>query len=106
VSCPVCRYPRFNSTESHPTMGGDARRIRRRCSNCGHITTVYEVKRELLDELKELRATRERIRGLVGAGTSSYCTECKHWGPDGCGLEIPEAGGTFASECSTFDPGP
>jgi hypothetical protein len=111
MSCPECRYPRYKATESHYVMRGEARRVRRRCASCGHTGTIYEVSKALLDELTELRTLRSKVQELLGgggepAGGGPYCVECKHWGPDGCGLDLPEAGGGFAAECSTFNPGP
>lgn len=86
-------------------MGGEAKRIRRQCAHCGHAGTMYEVKLGLLDELRELRRNRDKIRRLVGgvvAAASETCQECLLWGPRGCGLELPEAGGDFAAECSAY----
>jgi transposase-like protein len=31
-----------------------------------------------------------------------HCIECLHWLREGCGLEFPEAGDTFATDCSAY----
>jgi len=39
---------------------------------------------------------------LMGEDGKS-CRNCKHWWKGSCGLDIPEAGGAFASDCSCFE---
>ena len=39
---------------------------------------------------------------LVGKDGKS-CRSCKHWWKGNCDLDIPEAGGSFASDCPYFE---
>jgi transposase-like protein len=35
-------------------------------------------------------------------GPMIYCTSCRHWGRNRCGFGFPDAGDTFATECSVY----
>ena len=35
-------------------------------------------------------------------GPMIYCASCTHWSRDRCGFEFPDAGDTFATECSVY----
>jgi len=48
------------------------------------------------------RSNSSRRSKLVGKDGKS-CRNCKHWWRGSCGLDIPEAGGAFASDCSYLE---
>lgn len=83
------------------------RRVRRMCSNCGHRHTVYEVGKEVLDELERDAALLKQMRILLDVQdrvVSIQCNSCTYWSNDGCTMDFPEAGGEFAGECSVYTP--
>ena len=59
-----------------------------------------------MDEYKELKLRhRQAIQLLTGlTQTLKNCSSCSFWDHDGlkCSLGLPEAGGTFAEECSSY----
>jgi len=109
MSCPQCRHPQIEIVESHWTLNKQARRIRRRCRNCFHGYTFFEVQQPLLDELRQLRLVKASMIKLLGvdapeAPKALTCQQCKFWEGNGCDMDIPEAGGIFAGECSIYSP--
>jgi hypothetical protein len=107
--CPDCRgaYSVVESRDEGPY-------VRRRwcCDSCRQRATTYEVSRERYQELikaaETLNLIRSALGGLLPAGPPASppaltCqANCKHWGENGCGFDWPEAGGSFATECSTY----
>jgi len=72
---------------------------------CGkHVLSdsLRSARRPKPPSLKEsaLNALEHILRPRVGA--FRYCVECLHWSSGGCGFGFPEAGDTFATECSVF----
>lgn len=60
--------------------------------------THRDVHPELPRNIPRPQAKRKRIDD----SSSISCRDCVHWWQGGCGLEVPEAGGAFATECSYF----
>jgi len=103
ANCPSCNSSQIQVTESHVTFSNQARRIRRRCQKCGHNWTMYEITAETLDKYKVLKEKFDRLRTLMfSEGNVFDCHNCTQWTNDCCSLDIPEAGGSFASECSYY----
>jgi DNA-binding transcriptional regulator YdaS (Cro superfamily) len=50
------------------------------------------------------RAAQVKALGAVPTirSTKITCQDCAHWWQKRCGLDIPEAGGTFAIQCSFY----
>lgn len=48
------------------------------------------------------QATLDYTGALPGGLAVLNCRNCAHWWQRRCGLDIPEAGGAFASECSCY----
>lgn len=102
-TCPECHATRINVIESHLTFNNQAKRIRRRCIACKHSWTTYEVTQETLDKYKVLQQKIDFLRmHLFSEGNVFDCHNCTQWENDHCSLDIPEAGGSFASECSYY----
>jgi hypothetical protein len=60
--------------------------------------------KDLWPELpRVLPEVRNYKRGPSVRSTKVTCQDCEHWWQKQCGLGIPEAGGTFAVECSFFE---
>ena len=79
-------------------ISGDAR-----CIACKHSWTTYEVTQETLDKYKVLQQKLDFLRThLFSEGNVFDCHNCTQWENDHCSLDIPEAGGSFASECSYY----
>lgn len=83
-------------------------RRRRECSACNHRDTTYEVSQELYRELKEAHAVNKKILSLLKLDAfkkvdEKTCDNCAHYKNSLCYFEFPDAGGTFAEECSLFE---
>lgn len=112
-SCPRCRARAFVVWETD--VRADARYRRWKCRECGHRETTYEVSQEVWERCQHALAVMDRLAVLVQDPHAfqirrpsklsvgrQICTDCDHWGPGGCGLSLPEAGGAFAEECAVF----
>lgn len=105
--CEKCKSSKLRITESHLISGGRVRRVRRRCQECGHRHTIYEVSKAVLDELEQQALLLKQLRDLLDVQenlASIYCDSCTYWGNNGCSMDFPEAGGKFAGECSLYTP--
>lgn len=105
-TCPKCAHPKFLPVESHTSYSNRAQRIRRRCANCGHAWTVYEVTRDFMDYVRNLELRLSRAAALLtdDAPGQQTCNQCKQWSHERCSLDLPEAGGSFAADCAYFAP--
>ena len=102
-NCPKCHTRNVTVVESHSTFRGQAKRIRRRCSSCRHAWTIYEIDQETVDKYKALQQKFDYLRNyLFAEGNVLDCHGCHQWVDGECSLDIPEAGGSFASECSYY----
>lgn len=101
--CPKCNHTKIHVVESSPSHQKETRRIRRRCINCDHSWTIYEIERETLDYYREIKQKYDYIKSfMLRDETSTTCNDCHQFVDGKCSLDIPEAGGTFATECSYF----
>jgi len=103
-TCPKCGG-RIRMLNTEPNREGSRSR-RYGCQDCGHRFSTIEVPLDWVEELRDLRQLRSQLRGLVGGSKVALivsCDQCVHWYKDNCGLGIPEAGATFATDCSSFD---
>jgi len=108
MKCSVCGAIALKCIESHKSftgLSGDIQRQRFLCP-CGNKETVYVVTKALLEDYKDLkmraRLAAEMLTGLTQ--TLRECSSCSFWDHDKleCNLGFPEAGGTFAEECSSY----
>ena len=101
--CPSCNHTKLDVIESSPTFNNTARRIRRRCTNCQHKWTVYEVTQDQIDEFRRHEQLLNQLRQFLNAeSTARRCYQCQQWVNAQCSLTIPEAGGDFAEDCAYF----
>jgi hypothetical protein len=85
-------------------------RRRKECTSCGSRVTTYELSAEHYKELEECKARLENVLrvldtylGKLTTDPKVTCRNCIYMKPDGeCDLGFPEAGGTFAAECSSY----
>lgn len=64
---------------------------------------MYEITAETLDKYKVLKEKFDRLRQMMlGDDTVFACHNCHQWANDSCLLDIPEAGGSFASDCAYY----
>jgi hypothetical protein len=64
---------------------------------------MYEITPEILDKYKEMQDKFDRLHSLLfNEAPTLTCHQCHQWDRDHCSLHLPEAGGTFASECSYY----
>lgn len=109
--CSKCDSRQCYVLETKPSRHG--RRRRYVCPDCGYRETTYELSQARLDELIQADRLYQAIRQLLpstrGSGDPCKseaalhdCVHCIHWSTDRCALDIPEAGGAYASECSVF----
>jgi transcriptional regulator NrdR family protein len=103
ANCPSCKSSHTKVSEAHLTFNNEAKRIRRTCLTCNHRWTVYEVSPETIDKYKVLKEKFDRLRKMMFADDTVFsCHNCMQWTNDCCSLDIPEAGGSFASECPYY----
>lgn len=111
VTCPVCKEQTAITLESR--LNKDSSRRRRRvCTECNHRYTTYEVDEAFYKTaLANQRVVDKVIKCLNLNGrlpsNSEFdindCDDCVHMRSSGCSFDFPDAGGTFASECSMFE---
>ena len=87
------------------------RRRRKECTHCKERFTYYEVSEEFYKlALRNKRLVETIIKCLdLGSCTQSshavsvdVCDNCVYMRSGDCDFGFPDAGGTFASECSVF----
>jgi hypothetical protein len=105
--CRKCGGSRIKVIES--TSLADHVRRRRKCKDCDHRITTYEVEGDYLQTLRQSHETLNEIRALLGGKdprgllrVTRSCNDCMYMEPEGCSMEFPEAGGDFAEECSLY----
>ena len=102
--CPKCGTKALKMTEMRPRSSGvPANRMRRRCLNCDHAETTYEITAEQMQQFEELLRLDAVVTKYVKGVPSESCTTCIHWTRHGCSMGVPEAGGNFANDCSLFE---
>ena len=85
------------------------RAIRRRkeCLACKHRETTYEISQAKYFQLKTLDKLRAVLLGTDTPPSKPQlsCSSCTHWSHGACDMGFPEAGGSFADECSCYSRG-
>lgn len=103
--CPYCKEKASHVIESRKTQ--HSRRRRKHCNACGRRETTHEVSEEFyknaIKNLETLNRLRAALLGNEFVTNQSVCDECVHWIEGECNFDFPEAGGTFANECSMFE---
>ena len=56
------------------------------------------------DTLLRLRTTISQVLNPGGCESSMLCTSCTYWINESCSMQFPDAGGSFARDCSCFAP--
>ena len=101
-TCPKCGQSSLKVKESRKVNNLAAYRYRRECSECGHRQTTYEVTSALIEEYKLLQRLNTAISQVLKPEGRESCTSCTYWSHGSCSMQFPEAGGSFARDCSLF----
>jgi hypothetical protein len=109
--CPFCKQQTCITIESRINKD-NTRRRRKECTECKHRYTAYEVSEEFYKTaLVNQRAVDNFIKSLNLNLTpqlthdfiADTCDDCVYMRSSGCSFDFPDAGGTFAGECSMFE---
>jgi len=104
-TCPYCKEKALQVIESKKAR--HSRRRRKHCNACGKRQTTHEVSEDFYkDAIKNLETLNRLRAALLNHGpvtNQPMCDECVYWLDGGCQFDFPEAGGTFARECSMFE---
>lgn len=109
--CPKCKQQTCITIESRINKD-NSRRRRKECTECGHRCTAYEVSENFYKTaLANQRAIDNFTKSLnlnlipllTHESSSDTCDDCVYMRSFGCSFDFPDAGGTFASECSMFE---
>jgi transcriptional regulator NrdR family protein len=63
MKCPLCYSEEFDTIDSRPSLGTIKRR--RRCKNCQHRWTTYEVSAETYNRSMPVVANRETVNKII-----------------------------------------
>lgn len=108
--CPKCRQQTCITIESRINKD-NSRRRRKECSECGHRYTTYEVSEHFYKSSNLNQRRVDTITKCLNLNSStqsthalsdSFCDNCVYMCSYGCSFDFPDAGGTFATECSMF----
>jgi hypothetical protein len=107
-NCPHCGIRAVRILESRKE-GGFIRR-RKKCSACDERFTTFELTQSQLDELRYLSGVAKKLFKFIEehesktfSAASKNCDYCIHMSALGeCSMGFPEAGGSFADECSLY----
>lgn len=68
------------------------------------LAKEYGVTRQTISSIQTGRFYKDIYLELYPprTGPMIYCTSCKHWSHNRCGFGFPDAGDTFATECSVY----
>lgn len=113
IRCPSCNEIAVKIIESRGTRGDSIRRRRRECGECGYRDTTYEVTESFFKLAKENKNILGKIRKFVSGSDKpepkeivntlgATCERCSYMSSYGCAFDFPEAGGSFAEECSMY----
>ena len=96
--------------------GGQRRRLE--CEECKQRSTVFTIPEKRYQELVEAERRMKKVLSALGnpkifheqfteggsSGTEKRCSNCGHYGPDGCRFAYPESelDESFASECNLW----
>ena len=110
-TCPKCKQVTSITIESRIT-NSDVRRRRKECTSCSHRHTVYEVSEDFYKTAVENKNVIDKlikslnlslVSGSTHESSNDTCDECVHMLPRGCSFDFPDAGGSFATECSMYE---
>ena len=103
VNCSFCGAREVRVLETRPNS--NAMRRRKHCMSCGKRETTYEISQLRYDQLQAV----DKIRAILLGGNPASakepqlsCVTCNHWQRSKCGMGFPEAGNTFANDCSCY----
>ena len=103
ANCPFCGAKEVRTLETRSNR--NAIRRRKHCLHCGKRETTYEIPQLRYDQLQAIDKIRAILLGgdpLGAAELKLDCSTCTHWAHHKCGMGFPEAGGTFANDCSCY----
>jgi len=68
------------------------------------LAKVYGITRQAISRIKTAQQYRDVYEEIYPESKRPLlrCSECLHWLVQGCGLEFPEAGESFATDCSAY----
>ncbi len=81
--------------------------MRRKCAICAHAETTFEITAKQMEEyslLLRLNTAISQVLNPTVCESRQSCTTCSYWLDGSCSMQFPEAGGSFASECSLYEP--
>jgi len=105
TNCSACGAREVRVMETR--ANNKAIRRRKECLACKYRETTYEISQEQYNQLQTL----DKLRAvLLGTNTPPpapqlSCFNCTHWSRGACAMDFPEAGSSFANECSCYSPG-
>ena len=94
-------------TEARRRRLDEAVRMRRKCLICSHTETTFEITAKQMQEyslLLRLNTAISQVLNPTVRESRQSCTTCSYWLDGSCSMQFPEAGGSFASECSLYEP--
>lgn len=120
--CQCCRYRWTTfvtngkeSAQQHPGVNkGNTAQRRLSREEAGAVITsplpqrelavIYGITRQAISRIQTGQQYRDIYQEIhpPRQGPILHCVECLHWRGEGCGLEFPEAGGDFASDCAAY----
>lgn len=105
TNCSACGAREVRVIETR--ANNQAIRRRKQCLACKHRETTYEISQAQYQQLQTL----DKLRAvLLGTDTPPptpklSCFNCTHWSRGKCAMDFPEAGGSFANDCSCYSSG-
>ncbi len=119
--CPVCGKRGWYVLETRPTsykgVGKDIRRRRRRCSQCGHRDTTYEIPDFMYRQMMKDRKIVEGVDNLLGSNEKPVleipavqesnvdCDDCRFNSGNSCSFGLPEYQTFDCRDCVNFQKG-
>ena len=91
TNCSACGAREVRVIETR--ANNQAIRRRKQCLACKHRETTYEIRAVLLGT------------DTPPPTPKLSCFNCTHWSRGKCAMDFPEAGGSFANDCSCYSSG-
>lgn len=103
AECVSCKQNGLTIIESRKS--GKTIRRRKQCMYCKYRETTYELTQAEYLYLTNIETIYKNIKKLIDEtkNPEKTCDHCSHMTKSGCAFEFPEAGGTFAKECSMYE---
>ena len=95
-NCSFCGAKEMRTLETRPLK--NAMRRRKHCLHCGNRETTYEISQVRYKQLQAI----DKISVTATAKVELHCFTCINWAHNKCSMGFPEAGGTFANDCSCY----